>query len=241
MNGDYLCRSLGNGASVDSKRRIEHFLDDDFKHSQNAPKEYERNRNDDDEIQFGKDILEVKTDEHILSRPFKRRLKKGYLPYWNRPLDVWVWTRYYDQLLDCFNDSFDSFGNTSLMLMARFAYLQRHFPENLILYEGNTKITLIELIRAKIISRKDIDGLNSFEDAALARLDIIKKVEKKLNIFIYEADLEVLAKNPRAFESFLLSLSGQCLYLGHTVSLPDWASPLETRFVVPNFSAAENV
>ena len=73
------------------------------------------------------------------------------------------------------------------------------------------------------------------EEAVEARLDIIQKAEDKLGIFIYDTDLEVLAKNPRAFESFILSLSGQCLHLNQVRDLPDWTLPEDTRFVVPNF------
>lgn len=69
-----------------------------------------------------------------------------------------------------------------------------------------------------------------------ARLDIIKKIEAKLNIFIYDHDLEILAKNPRAFDSFILAISGQTFYTNKVKILPEWTNPTETKFIVPSFS-----
>lgn len=214
---------------------IEDLLAEDEKRMSENPKQYEYERNHDDLVDFSKDILKAETFEHILSRSFKRRLKKGFLPYWNRTLDFWVWYYYYDQLLDLFNISFDSFGNVSLMNLFRFDYLKAQFPESLVLYESNYYITLIELLRSGVISKKDIYALFDIEEVVEARLDIIKKIEKSQKIFIYDEELEILVKNPRAFESFIMALSGQGIQLGTVRSLPDWTMPEKTRFVVPYF------
>lgn len=198
------------------------------------PKKYEQERNKADEIDFSRDVLAKPTHEHLLSRSFKRRLKKGYVPYWNRPLDYWIWLNYYDQLLDVFNISYDSFGNTSLMTQSRFTYLRRHFPDDLKLFEGHVQVTLIELLRAKIIDKRDIVQLSDIELGVEARLDIIKKIETHLKVFIYDHDLEILVKNPRAFESFLLAIVGQNIHLSQNQKIPEWA--IETSsFVVPKF------
>lgn len=77
------------------------------------PKRYEQERNLDDLFDLKKDIMSKQSHEHILTRPFKRKLKKGFVPYWNRTLDFHIWMHYYDQLLDFFNVSYDSFGSTS--------------------------------------------------------------------------------------------------------------------------------
>ena len=161
---------------------IEDLLKEDEKRVTENPKKYEQNRNDDDLIDYSKDILKIETFEHILSRSFKRRLKKGFLPYWNRTLDFWVWYYYYDQLLDIFNISFDSFGNVSLMNLFRFDFLKAKFPDSLELFESNYQITLIELLRSSVISRNDIYGLFDIEGVVEARLDIIKKIEKTQKI-----------------------------------------------------------
>lgn len=199
------------------------------------PKQYERDRLDEEQFLPLKDVMARSSYEHLLSRSFKRKLKKGFLPYWNRPLDFWVWQRYYDQMISLFNVSFDSFGNTSLMMLSRFSYLKRHFPKNLELFEGNVYLILLELLRSKVISKSDIVNLSDLDLGPKAKQDIIKKIETKFNIFIYDHDLDILIKSPRAFDSFLLALAGQRLLKGSIESLPDWTAPLESRFVVPKF------
>lgn len=207
-------------------------------HAEN-PKQYERDRNDDDQVDFSSNILDKKTDEHLLSRSFKRRLKKGFIPYWNRTLDFWIWKNYYDQLLSTFNLSYDSFGNTSLMILFRFNYLRENFPSDLELFESNTPIILIELLRKNVIMKKDMANLSDLEMCVEARLDIIRKVEQALKIFIYDKDLEMVVKNPRAFESFLLAVAGQMHHLGHSLELPEWTKPEITNFVIPDFGVLD--
>jgi len=219
---------------VKVRKEIQILIDEDLKIQNHHPKEYERKRNEADEIDYSRDVMAKPTDQHLLSRSFKRRLKKGYLPYWNRPLDFWVWKHYYDQLLDLFNLSFDSFGSTSLMIQSRFTYLRRHFPQDFNLYESHLPILLIELLRAGIIHKRDVLQLSDIEMGMESRLDIIKKIEEHLKVFIYDHDLEFLVKNPRAFESFLLAIVGQNIHLGKQRSLPDWALE-ESQFVIPSF------
>ncbi len=217
------------------KRKIDMLLLDDQRLMESDPKNYERERNDDDLIDFSKNILSKSSHEHILSRSFKRRLRKGFLPYWNRPIDFWVWLFYYDVLLKTFNLSYDSFGSTSLMLISRFNYLRRHFPEALKLYEGNTYLTLIELLRSKVVTRTQLHALLDLDNAPAARLDIIKSIETHFNLFIYDHDLELLVKDIRAFDSFLLALTGKRLHVGKVRELPAWSNPSETNFTVPIF------
>lgn len=203
--------------------------------SESRPKDYERLRNEANLFDHSRDLFEKWPVENVLSKSFKRRLKKGFIPYWNRSLDFWVWCFFHDQLLSLFKSTFDSFGNTSLMMLSRFSFLKRHFPENLSLYEANANITLLELIRAKILLTKNIQKMSDFDLCVEARLDIIKKIESKLNIFIYEHDLEILVKDPRAFDSFILAIAGQRKLLGKFVELPEWTLPKKTNFILPAF------
>ncbi len=217
------------------QEKIKHLLEEDQRLVNENPKRYEQERNKEDEIVYNRDIFSKETAHHLLSRSFKRRLKKGFLPYWNRTLDFWVWKYYYDQILELFNTSFDSFGNVSLMILFRFNYIKRQFPKDLEFFEANEQIILVELLRAKIIMKKDISLLNDVDIGIEARLDTIKKIESKLDIFIYNHDLEILVKNPRAFDSFLLALAGQNVLQKKNVKLPDWTKPEDTKFIIPNF------
>jgi hypothetical protein len=200
------------------------------------PKKYEQERVEENKVNYNRNVMESETTHHILSKSFKRKLKKGYLPYWNRPIDYWVWKNYYDQILNTFNISYDSFGNVSVMLMHRFEYLLKHLPQNLEMYESNYHIALLELLRAKIISKKSILELSDLDLAPLARLQIAKHIDEKLGVFVYEKDLELIAKNPKAFDSFILAIAGMAVKNG-TKRRIDLLSPQDDdpRFIAPIF------
>ena len=98
------------------------------------------------------------------------------------------------------------------------------------LFESSWQMVLIELLRAKIISKRDIENLSDMDMVVDARLSIIKAVEDKLSIFIYANDLELLVRYPYAFSSFLLAVSGQALQ-SNRYAKPD----SDSQFVVPRF------
>lgn len=219
------------------RSQMKSLLEEDSELVDKNPKRYEQNRNEDDLVHHTRSALYKETHAHILSKPFKRKLKKGFLPYWNRPIDFWIWKYYYDQILSLFNISYDSFGNVSVMLMHRFHYLRRHLPRDLSMYESSSHIVLIELYRSKIISKKNLAELDDMDMAPLARVQISKAIEKKLGVFIYEKDLELIAKNPKAFDSFLLALAGQSLLKGKVKDIPCFEDKQDPMFLAPSFES----
>lgn len=215
------------------RKRIEALLKADSELQIKDPKDYERRRVAQEEIDYGKDVLKDETTEPLLSRSFKRRLKKGHLPYWNRPLDLWVWCRYYDPMLKIFGQCYDSFGNSSLMLNFRFAYLKRHFPLHLELFESNIYLFLLELLRVGAVRKTQLRDLMDLELGAKARHEILQALIKRYSIFIYESDEEILIREPRAFQSFLLGLAGWFHLHQKSEVLPEWTKALESRFLLP--------
>jgi hypothetical protein len=220
----------------DIKGVIQEVLNEDATLISENPKKYEQQRNDDDLVDYGKSVLEKETRTHILSKPFKRKLKKGFIPYWNRPIDFWIWLNYYDQMLSTFNLTYDSFGNVSVMLLHKFHYLLRHLPRELQIHESNVSITLLELYRSNIITKKNIIELQDMNVSTLARIRVAKLIEKKLNIFIYNKDLELISKNPKAFDSFILAIAGQSLILDKLKKIPELGVKENSRFIIPLFS-----
>ncbi len=210
-------------------------LDDDSRFYSENPKRYEQERVVSEEVDFAKNILRKNSDEHLLSKAFKRKIRKGFVPYWHRPLDFWVWKNYYDQLLEIFKISYESYGNVSVMLLSRMNYLIRHLPRNLSMYESHVPICLIEMYRAKIISKNLMHQLFDFDQGSIAREQIIKLIEKHLGIFIYANDLDSIVKNPQAFESFLLSVAGQRMLMTDLRAIPDWVNVEGGNFIVPQF------
>jgi hypothetical protein len=209
-------------------------LEDKAMHEEN-PKRYEQERNLEDEIDYSKNILHKRPEEHLLSRSFKRKLRKGFVPYWHRPIDFWIWKNYHDQLLDVFKMSYDSYGHVSVMLLARLNYLKRHFPPTLTLYESSIQIILLELYRAKFIGKFQMNQLFDLDLAAMARESLLRGIESALGIFIYDHDFDQLVKNPKAFDSFLLALAGKRLLQKSCLPIPDWGNRDGGRFIVPGF------
>lgn len=236
------CLSVCKGASQCPRLEVQQvraemqaLLDEDAEFCKLNPKKYEQERVKALEVDYSKNILKKNPDEHMLSKSFKRKLRKGFTPYWHRPIDFWVWKNYYDQLLDVFKMSYDSFGNVSVMLLARLKYLVRHLPKDLKMYESNIQICLLELYRARVVSKSLLLQLFDLDLASVAREQIVLNVEKHMGIFIYENDLTTIVKNSQAFESFLLSVVGQQMLMRNLREIPSWCNSDGGNFIVPSF------
>lgn len=199
------------------------------------PKKYEQDRLSSEEIDYGKNLLHKNSDEHMLSKSFKRKLRKGFVPYWHRPIDFWIWKNYYNQLLEIFKTSYDSYGNVSVMLLSKMSYLLRHLPPELKMQESSIEICLIELYRAKIISKSLLMQLTDLDLGTLAREQVVLNIESELDIFMYDTDLDIIIKNEQAFESFLLSVIGQRYLMNSIREIPSWAKTSNEKFLIPTF------
>lgn len=220
---------------IEVREEMERLLEEDAEFHRRNPKKYEQQRVAAQELDYSKNLLDKNTDEHLLSRSFKRKLRKGFTPYWHRPIDFWVWKNYYDQLLEVFKISYESFGNVSVMLLARLNYLLRHLPKDLTMYESNIQICLIELYRAKVVSKSLLLQLFDLDLASSSREQIVRNIEKHMEIFIYHNDLETIVKNPHAFDSFILSVVGQKMLMNNLREIPSWGNSDGGNFIVPSF------
>lgn len=214
---------------------MDELLTEDARLEKENPKKYEQERVRAEELDWSQDILHKTSDVHMLSRSFKRKLRKGFVPYWHRPIDFWVWKNYYDQLLGIFKTSYDSYGHVSVMLLARLKYLLRHMPDHLALHESSVQIVLLELHRAKLVSKFQLSQLFDLDLQSMARETLIRGIEQQLQLFIYDHDFEILVKNPKAFDSFLLAIAGQRLLMNNLRDIPFWGNADGGNFIVPDF------
>ena len=81
---------------VVARSKIDEILGLDKTYRESKPKDYEFARNDEDLYDHTRSSVYDKSEKDLISRSFKRRLKKGFVPYWNRAIDLWVWRHYYD-------------------------------------------------------------------------------------------------------------------------------------------------
>ena len=220
---------------IEVRKEMAELLDEDARQYKENPKKYEQDRQSMLEVDYSRNILKKNTDEHMLSRSFKRKLRKGFVPYWHRPIDFWVWKNYYDQLLEVFKTSYESFGNVSVMLLARLNYLLRHLPKDLSMYESNVQICLLELYRARVVSKSLLLQLFDLDLASSAREQIVLNIEEHLDIFIYENDMQTIVRNSQAFDSFILSVVGQRMLMNGLREVSSWCNTDGGNFIVPSF------
>lgn len=220
------------------RREMQDLLAIDAAMEKENPKRYEQARTAAEETDWARDLLHKTADEHILSRSFKRKLRKGFVPYWHRPIDYWIWKNYYDQLLSIFKTSYDSYGHVSVMLLARLKYLLRHLPSDMVLHESSIQIVLLELYRARLVGKFQLLQLFDLDLQSMARETLIRGIEQQLQLFIYDHDFEMLVKNPKAFDSFLLALAGLGVLTGNLREVPRWGNADGGNFIVPAFTPA---
>ncbi len=216
----------------DARAIIASLLEDDRKKIEKDPAKYEVDRNHDNEL-YVKKIIDYPTDDHIFSKSFKRRLKRGVSPYLNRPIDLFIWMNYYDHLLEVFGQSYSSYSNFSYTSIVRMDYLKRSFFKDQKMLESNVYLILLELLKNKVLLVRDIKTFMDISSSVVGRSLIISKIEKKFNIFIYEQDMELLVTSVRSFDSFLLALAALMKMDEKLYLLPSWAD--DSYLFIPKF------
>lgn len=220
---------------LEVRAEMDALLEEDERLCLENPKKYEQQRLESEETNWSRDLLHKTADQHVLSRAFKRKLRKGFVPYWHRPIDFWVWKNYYDQLLGVFKTSYDSYGHVSVMLLARMKHLRGHLPPTLRLHESSTALVLLELYRAGLVGKHLLTNLFDLDLQAGAREAILRSIEQELQLFMYDNDFDMLVKNPKAFDSFLLAVAGQRLLMKNLRPIPEWGNADGGNFFVPDF------
>lgn len=215
---------------------IDDILNKDQSFEKSNPKEYERKRNKEEEVIPRYVPFEKGKENKLLTKGLRKRLRKGYTPYWNRPIDVFVWLNYYDELSQIFNYSYDSYGHTSLMTVKRFDYLKKHLRD-ISVWESNIQIGLLELLRYEILGHEDLYGLKFVDEFSVSlRKNIVSKIEQNLNIFIPNEDSAVLTFDPKAINALILSLAGLAKVQNQILQLPNWCKNAHPSFIVPTYS-----
>lgn len=224
---------------IKEMKNVSHeFLRQDTIFEKESPKDYERERNKQNEYDHHRTpFSRSETGKKVpLSKSLKKRLRRGFIPYWNRPIDLYIWLNYYDELIQVFNYSYDSFGHSSLMNIKRFHYLSKHlFGVNIL--EANIYVNFLELLKAGYLSPEDLFGMKYVDEFSVSlRKNIVTKIEQNLNIYIKNEDSAMLTFDPRAINAFILSLSGIASLDDKTLTLPHWCRENNSNFIVPVYS-----
>ena len=232
--GEDKCHHSGVKQVRDS---INSVLSRDLNLEKSKPKEYERSRNKQDEVTPRFRPFSSDQSNKLISKGLKKRLRKGFTPYWNRPIDVFIWLNYYEELSQTFNFSYDSFGHTSLMTIKRFQYLKKHLS-GVSVWESNVFVGLLELLREDILGHDDLYGLKFVDEFSVSlRKNIVSKIEKNLNVFLQNEASAILTFDPKAINAFILGLAGVSRVKNEIRELPKWCQEANPSFVVPSYSS----
>ncbi len=212
---------------------ISDLLENDQKLHLTHPKNYERGRVDMELFDYARNLFAKETIEPLLSRTFKRKLRKGFIPYKHRPVDFWVWCRYHDLFLEVFKTSYESIGQISQVGQQRFFYLQRHLPTKTNVYETSPYFLCLELFRKKLVAKYDLEKLSDLDFVTNARNKVLEAVIDTFDLFIYDHDWETLLKDARSFDAFLLAATGITKHLKQTENAPDWCGKSGECFLIP--------
>ena len=108
--------------------------------------------------------------------------------------------------------------------------------QNINLWESNVYINFLELLRAKILETGDLIGMKYTDEYSVAsRQSIISKVVDHLNLKIKEEDFSRLIFDPKAINSFMMSLSVVSKVGGKTILLPNYCHRDHTDFLIPSY------
>lgn len=110
------------------------------------------------------------------------------------------------------NYSYEGFFSLSYKQVSKVKYLRSLLPQEFIFFESNKYLLFSEIAAHKIIPQSIFNQLKDFDTIVRAKEDLILGIEKYFNLFLYEADFELIRKEPKAFDCFLSALSGLCHY-----------------------------
>ncbi len=159
-----------------------------------------------------------------ISKSLKKKLKRGVNPFWNRNIDVLVWTLFYDIEKELFNSCFDSFSSNTIHSFFFFNSYLKRFLSDIEIYESTNKFLLGTLYYRDVLNKKDIRNLSSFEEHLVSKKKILQKIEEHFEIFIYENDFDYIVEEGMAFNSFSLALMGIYFNEGRTLAIPSWCN-----------------
>jgi len=148
----------------------------------------------------------------------KARVRE-FTPYTQRPVELFIRYSVQPELPASGHFEVDeALGGTKGALTARMHFLRRHLG-GIDIIETWPKLT-VALLEARLgLNRRVVASYRQLEDGISARTEILDAISRQLGVFIYERDLQKLARNLASFDAFacaytaLLSDNGQCVKL----------------------------
>jgi hypothetical protein len=136
-------------------------------------------------------------------RNFYEKGGKGFTPYTQRPVELWLKQEVLAKIPERLRFELDeTLGGNKAPLTARMIFLQHHL-QDFQFVEVLPKLTVSLLIQKLKLNPRMVRVYRQLEDGAFARQTILERMTEHLDIFIYDRDVKKLTENLGAFDAFL--------------------------------------
>jgi hypothetical protein len=158
-------------------------------------------------------VPQIKWMRNLYQESEKRKPKKLFTPYTQRPVDLWLQQKGEEGL-----DIQHAFGANLAPLVARAHFIRRRLQ--LDCFETNPKIAVLRLGAAMKVNKSQLKVYRNSVGGDEARRIILQAMNDQLGIFFYVHDLKLMTENFHAFESFVCAFTGYLRFQDRTQSRP---------------------
>ena len=126
-----------------------------------------------------------------------------FTPYTQRPVELWMRYEVFPDIPEPMRFEIDeTLGGNRAPLTARMHFLRRHLATQQI-HEVSPKLTIATLAEDLGLAKRTVTSYRHLEQGAHAREEILEAFIKRHGVFIYQRDVQKLAVQLSAFDSFL--------------------------------------
>jgi len=159
-------------------------------------------------------VPEIKWMRAIYQGTEKRKPKKMFTPYTQRPVDLWLQENGEDGI-----DIQHTFGANLAPLVARAHFIRRRLG-SLQCFEAHPKTAVYRLGVELKVNKSQLKVYRNSVGGDEARRIFLQAMSDKMGIFFYVHDLKLMTENFHAFESFICAFTGFLKHQGLTQSRP---------------------
>jgi hypothetical protein len=139
---------------------------------------------------------------------FKKSPKsKEFTPYTQRPIEIWIRHEVFPQLPKTSLFEIDeTLGGNKAPLTARMHFLKKHLS-GIALVEVWPKLSVAILAHQMGIPKRVVSTYRQLENGIQSREEILTRLAKEREIFIYEADMRKLSQSLACFDAFICAFT----------------------------------
>ena len=150
----------------------------------------------------------------------KRKNLKRFTPYTQRLQDIWI-----RETVPEVMPPHEAMGSNIAQLTARMIHIRKMMPE-IVFKETYPPACILRLLPSFGLSSGYLKEYRDIIDGKRVRSTLLRKMEEKTSVFIYDNDIDLLVNNIKLFDSLILAFTGVLGFLGKTEGpFPDFFIP----------------